>query len=325
MNDVDRPVVVICGASAGVGRASAHAFAAAGYAVGLVARSEEGLAQTVEELQSYNVKTLAISVDVADAEALAQAAQRFEAEVGAIAVWVNSAMATVFSPVEQLLPDEIKRVTEVTYLGTVHGTMAALSLMRPRNRGVIIQVGSALAYRAIPLQAAYCGAKFAVRGFTDSLRCELIHQGSGIKLCMVQLPAINTPQFDWARNKLGKQVQPVPPIHDPQVAARAILSVVNAPPRELWLGMTTVKAIMGTLLFPGLLDRLMARNAWSGQMTGDPEQTSQAGNLFEPVNGVHEVRGRFTRNSRQRAWALSASRVSALVVVAALLVALLLF
>jgi len=325
MNDVDRPVVVICGASAGVGRASAHAFAAAGYAVGLVARSEEGLAQTVEELQSYNVKTLAISVDVADAEALAQAAQRFDAELGAVAVWVNSAMVTVFSPVEQLLPDEIKRVTEVTYLGTVHGTMAALSLMRPRNRGVIIQVGSALAYRAIPLQAAYCGAKFAVRGFTDSLRCELIHQGSGIKLCMLQLPAINTPQFDWARNKLGKQVQPVPPIHDPQVAARAILSVVNAPPRELWLGMTTVKAIMGTLLFPGLLDRLMARNAWSGQMTGDPEQTSQAGNLFEPVNGVHEVRGRFTRNSRQRAWALSASRVSAIVVITALLVALLLF
>lgn len=325
MNDVDRPVVVICGASAGVGRASAHAFAAAGYAVGLVARGDEGLAQTVEELQSYNVTTLAISVDVADAEALAQASQRFEAELGAVAVWVNSAMVTVFSPVEQLLPDEIKRVTEVTYLGTVHGTMAALSLMRPRNRGVIIQVGSALAYRAIPLQAAYCGAKFAVRGFTDSLRCELIHQGSGIKLCMVQLPAINTPQFDWARNKLGKQVQPVPPIHDPQVAARAILSVVNAPPRELWLGMTTVKAIMGTLLFPGLLDRLMARNAWSGQMTGDAELTPQAGNLFEPVNGVHEVRGRFTRNSRQRAWALSASRVSALVVITALLVALLLF
>lgn len=325
MNDVDRPIVVICGASAGVGRASAHAFAAAGYAVGLVARSEEGLAQTVEELQSYNVKTLAISVDVADAEALAQAAQRFEAELGAVAVWVNSAMATVFSPVEQLLPDEIKRVTEVTYLGTVHGTMAALSLMRPRNRGVIIQVGSALAYRAIPLQAAYCGAKFAVRGFTDSLRCELIHQGSGIKLCMVQLPAINTPQFDWARNKLGKQVQPVPPIHDPQVAARAILSVVNAPPRELWLGMTTVKAILGTLLFPGLLDRLMARNAWSGQMTGDAELTPQPGNLFEPVNGVHEVRGRFTRNSRQRAWALSASRVSAIVVITTLLVALLLF
>ncbi|MDQ7985735.1 SDR family oxidoreductase [Pseudomonas sp. G34] len=324
MNDVDRPVVVICGASAGVGRATAHAFAAAGYAVGLVARSDEGLAQTVEELQSYNVETLAISVDVADGEALAQSAQRFEAELGPVAVWVNSAMVTVFAPVEQLLPDELKRVTEVTYLGTVHGTMAALSLMRPRNRGVIIQVGSALAYRAIPLQAAYCGAKFAVRGFTDSLRCELIHQRSDIKLCMVQLPAINTPQFDWARNKLGKQVQPVPPIHDPQVAARAILSVVNAPPRELWLGMTTVKAIMGTLLFPGLLDRLMARNAWSGQMAGDEQLPTQPGNLFEPVNGVHEVRGRFTRNSRQRAWALSSSRVSAILVITAALVVLLL-
>jgi len=214
----DCPLVVICGASAGVGRATAHAYAAAGYAVGLLARSDEGLAGAVEELQAYGVPTLAISVDVADAAAVAQAAQRCEAELGAIEVWINSAMVTVFAAIEQLTPEEIRRVTEVTYLGAVHGTLAALDLMRTRDRGVIIQVGSALAYRAIPLQSAYCGAKFALRGFTDSLRCELIHQGSKIKVCMVQLPAINTPQFDWARNKLGNRVQPVPPIHDPTVA-----------------------------------------------------------------------------------------------------------
>src|SRR5690606_1398284 len=240
----DCPVVVICGASAGVGRATAHAFAAAGYAVGLLARSGEGLAAAASELQAYDVPALAIGADVADANALELAAQRFEAELGPIDVWVNSAMVTVFAAIEQLTPEEIRRVTEVTYLGAVHGTLAALPLMRARNRGVIIQVGSALAYRAIPLQSAYCAAKFALRGFTDSLRCELIHQGSQVKVCMVQLPAINTPQFDWARNKLGQRVQPVPPIHDPGVAARAILSVASAPPRELWVGLPTLKAII---------------------------------------------------------------------------------
>ena len=324
MNKVDHRVVVICGASAGVGRATAHAFAAAGYAIGLLARSDEGLALTEEELQAYGVPTLAVSVDVADAQALTLAGQRFEAELGPVDVWINSAMVTVFAAVEQLMPDEIRRVTEVTYLGTVHGTLAALALMRPRNRGVIIQVGSALAYRAIPLQSAYCGAKFAIRGFTDSLRCELIHQGSSIKLCMVQLPAINTPQFDWARNKLGKPVQPVPPIHDPEVAARAILSVASAPPRELWVGTPTFKAIIGTLLFPGLLDRLMARAAWSGQMVDDTQAEPETGNLFEPVNGLHEVRGRFTRNARKHAWTLSASRVVAVLGICAVLLALLL-
>lgn len=322
MNKLDQ-VVVICGASAGVGRATAHAFAAAGYAIGLIARSDEGLALTVEELQPYEVATLAISVDVAEAEALALAAQRFEAELGPIDVWINSAMVTVFAPIEQLLPEEIKRVTEVTYLGTVHGTLAALSLMRPRNRGVIIQVGSALAYRAIPLQSAYCGAKFAVRGFTDSLRCELIHQGSDIQVCMVQLPAMNTPQFDWARNKMGRPVQPVPPIHDPEVAARAILSVVDAPPRELWLGMPALKAIIGTLFFPGLLDRFLARSAWSGQLADTARSAPESGNLFEPVNGLHEVHGRFTRHSRKRSLALSSHRAIAVLGITAVLLGLL--
>lgn len=311
MKKDDCPVVVICGASAGVGRATAHAFAAAGYAVGLLARSDQGLAAATAELEAYATPTLAISADVADANAVALAAQRFEAELGPIDVWVNSAMVTVFAAIEQLTPEEIRRVTEVTYLGAVHGTLAALPLMRARNRGVIIQVGSALAYRAIPLQSAYCAAKFALRGFTDSLRCELIHQRSEVKVCMVQLPAINTPQFDWARNKLGQRVQPVPPIHDPGVAACAILSVASAPPRELWVGLPTVQAILGNQFFPGLLDRLLARRAWQGQLAeGQPEVAGD--NLFDSVDSLHEVQGRFTRRSRGHALALSSARVTAL-------------
>lgn len=295
MKKDDCPVVVICGASAGVGRATAHAFAAAGYAVGLLARSDEGLAAATAELQDYDMPTLAISADVADANAVALAAQRFEAALG----------------------------PEVTYLGAVHGTLAALPLMRARNRGVIIQVGSALAYRAIPLQSAYCAAKFALRGFTDSLRCELIHQRSEVKVCMVQLPAINTPQFDWARNKLGQRVQPVPPIHDPGVAARAILSVASAPPRELWVGLPTLKAIIGNQFFPGLLDRLLARRAWQGQLSeGEPEPAGD--NLFHSVDGLHEVQGRFTRRSRGHALALSSARVTALLGTCAVLLLLLL-
>lgn len=323
MKKDDCPVVVICGASAGVGRATAHAFAAAGYAVGLLARSDEGLAAATSELEAYATPTLAISADVADANALALAAQRFEAELGPIDVWVNSAMVTVFAAIEQLTPEEIRRVTEVTYLGAVHGTLAALPLMRARNRGVIIQVGSALAYRAIPLQSAYCAAKFALRGFTDSLRCELIHQRSEVKVCMVQLPAINTPQFDWARNKLGQRVQPVPPIHDPGVAARAILSVASAPPRELWVGLPTLKAIIGNQFFPGLLDRLLARRAWQGQLSEG--QTDSAGdNLFHSVDGLHEVQGRFTRRSRGHALALSSARVTTLLGTCAVMLLLLL-
>lgn len=325
MNNTGCPVAVICGASAGVGRATAHAFAAAGYAIGLIARSQAGLAQTAEELQLHGVPMLAIAADVSDADALASAAQRFEDELGPIDVWINSAMVTVFAPVEQLTPAEIRRVTEVTYLGTVHGTFAALRHMRRRNHGVIIQVGSALAYRAIPLQSAYCGAKFAIRGFTDSLRCELLHQHSAIKLCMVQLPAINTPQFDWARNKLGQPVQPVPPIHDPDVAARTILGAAKAPPREIWLGLPSLKAIIGTLFFPGLLDRLLAGRAWSGQLANGDQTPPEDGNLFEPVNGLHATRGRFTQYSQQRAWAISASWAMGLLMGSAVLLAWLVF
>jgi short-subunit dehydrogenase len=312
MDERNPPVVVICGSTAGVGRATAHRFAAAGYRVGLLARGEQALAATEEELKQLGATCLAISVDVADAKAVFAAAQRMERELGPVGVWVNCAMVTVFSPIRQLSAEEVRRVTEVTYLGTVHGTLAALDLMGRRNRGVIIQVGSALAYRAIPLQAAYCGAKFAVRGFTDSLRCELLHEHSDIKVCMVQLPAINTPQFDWARNQLGKRVQPVPPIHDPDVAARAIFSVVKRTPRELWLGAASLKAIVGTCLMPGLLDRLMARSAYSGQLTNEDDAPQRPDNLFESQESLHRTRGRFSGRARDSALALSSTQVSAL-------------
>lgn len=312
MDERNPPVVVICGGSAGVGRATAHRFAAAGYRVGLLARGAQALADTEDELQQRGTRTLGIGVDVADAAAVLEAARRIEHQLGPVQVWINCAMTTVFSPVRQLSAEEIQRVTSVTYLGTVHGTMAALALMEPRDRGVIIQVGSALAYRAIPLQAAYCGAKFAVRGFTDSLRCELLHARSGIRVCMVQLPAINTPQFDWARNKLDKRPQPVPPIHDPDVAARAILSVVRRTPRELWLGAASVKAIVGTCLMPGLLDRLLARRACTGQMTREDDDGQRPDNLFESQQSLHRIQGRFSGQSRADALALSSTQVSAL-------------
>ncbi|MBC3364200.1 SDR family oxidoreductase [Pseudomonas sp. SWRI154] len=327
MDERTPPVVVICGATAGVGRATAHRFAVAGYRVGLLARGEQGLADTQEELKQLGAMSLGISVDVADAGAVFEAAQRIERELGPVGVWINCAMVTVFSPIRQLDAEEVQRVTAVTYLGTVHGTLAALDLMGRRNRGVIIQVGSALAYRAIPLQAAYCGAKFAVRGFTDSLRCELLHEHSDIRVCMVQLPAINTPQFDWARNKLGKRPQPVPPIHDPDVAARAIFSVVKRTPRELWLGTASLKAIVGTCLMPGLLDRLLARNAYAGQMTNEDDDNQRADNLFESQQSLHRTRGRFAGRSRDSALALSSTQVSALLFAVAglLAVVLLLF
>ena len=313
-------MVVISGASAGVGRAVAHRFAAGGYRIGLLARDPAGLAATQEELRAYGVQVEIVSVDVADALAVQEAAQQLEATLGPLAVWVNAAMVTVLSPIEQLSAAEIERVTQVTYLGTVHGTLAALSLMRPRNQGLVIQVGSALSYRAIPLQAAYCAAKFAVRGFTDSLRCELLHERSRIRVCMVQLPAINTPQFDWARNKLPKRPQPVPPIYDPDVAARAIFSVVKHPPRELWLGGSTIKAIIGQSVMPGLLDRLMARSAWSGQQTNEPQDNEQPDNLFDAQSGLHQIRGRFVGRSKDAAMALTSTQVMALLAIIAVLV-----
>ncbi|MAX92936.1 MAG: short-chain dehydrogenase [Pseudomonas sp.] len=318
---------VICGGTAGVGRATAHAFAQAGFRVAVIARGEQGLADTRKELEAAGAKALAISADVADAEAVDHAAERIEAELGPIEVWVNAAMATVFGPVNKTSAAEFKRVTEVTYLGFVHGTLAALRYMEARNRGTIVQVGSALSYRSIPLQSAYCAAKFAIRGFTDSLRCELIHTNSKVRLTMVQLPAHNTPQFDWSRNKMGKRPQPVPPIHTPEVAARAILRAATDAPRELWLGRASFQAIIGNMFMPGLLDRMMAKQAWSGQMTDEPASEEQPDNLFQPVDGLHRIDGRFGSQVKDKALGLSAETVGklaagGLAVIAVLVIAL---
>ncbi len=318
---------VICGGTAGVGRATAHAFAQAGFRVAVIARGEQGLADTRKELEAAGAEVLAISADVADAEAVDHAAERIEAELGPIEVWVNAAMATVFGPVNKTSAAEFKRVTEVTYLGFVHGTLAALRYMEARNRGTIVQVGSALSYRSIPLQSAYCAAKFAIRGFTDSLRCELIHTNSQVRLTMVQLPAHNTPQFDWSRNKMGKRPQPVPPIHTPEVAARAILRAATDAPRELWLGRASFQAIIGNMFMPGLLDRMMAKQAWSGQMTDEPASDEQPDNLFQPVDGLHRIDGRFGSQVKDKALGLSAETVGklaagGLAVIAVLVIAL---
>lgn len=318
---------VICGGTAGVGRATAHAFAQAGYRVAVIARGEQGLADTRNELEATGTKVLAIAADVADADAIDQAADRIEAELGPIEIWVNAAMATVFGPVNKISAAEFKRVTEVTYLGFVHGTLAALRHMESRNRGTIVQVGSALSYRAIPLQSAYCAAKFAIRGFTDSLRCELIHTNSRVRLTMVQLPAHNTPQFDWSRNKMQKRPQPVPPIHTPEVAARAIVRAATDAPRELWLGRASFQAIIGNMFMPGLLDRMMAKQAWSGQMTDSPAADEQPDNLFHPVEGLHRLEGRFGAQAKDKALGLSAETVGklaagGLVVIGVLVIAL---
>lgn len=304
--------VVICGGTAGVGRATAHAFAQAGYRVAVIARGEQGLADTRSELQALGATVLAIAADVADAQAIDEAADRIEAELGPIEIWVNAAMATVFGPANTISAAEFKRVTEVTYLGFVHGTLAALRHMQARNRGTIVQVGSALAYRAIPLQSAYCAAKFAIRGFTDSLRCELIHANSRVRLTMVQLPAHNTPQFDWSRNKMQYRPQPVPPIHTPAVAARAIVRAATDAPRELWLGRASFQAIIGNMFMPGLLDRMMAKQAWSGQLTDEPVSNGQPDNLFQPVEGLHRIEGRFGDRTQDKALGLSAATVGKL-------------
>jgi short-subunit dehydrogenase len=285
-------VVVITGASAGVGRATARRFARDGAKIGLIARDEGRLERTAKEMRQLGGEGLTLPLDVADSEAVEQAAERVEAELGPIDVWINSAMLTVFAPVAEMTPEEVRRVTEVTYLGYVNGTMAALKRMRARDRGTIVQAGSALAYRSIPLQSAYCGAKHAIVGFTDSLRSELIHDRSKVQLTMVHLPALNTPQFDWARNKMPLKLQPVPPIFQPEVAAEALHFAAHHPRRELWVGGSSVKAILAQRLFPGLLDRYLAYTAYKGQQDEEPALAGPD-NLFEPVKGDFAAHGRF--------------------------------
>ncbi len=265
-------VVVVTGAGAGVGRAVATEFARNGYDVALLSRDRDRLEYAAAELRRFGIRALPVPTDVADSEAVETAADQVERELGPIDIWVNVAMATVFAPVSQLTAAEFQRGTNVTYLGQVHGTMAALRRMRQRNRGSIVNVGSALAYRSVPLQSIYCGAKFAIRGFTDSLRSELIHDKLDITLTMVDLPAINTPQFDWARNKMGRKAQPVPPIFQPEVAARAIYFGATHPRRQIWVGFPTVLAILGNRIAPGMIDRYLAKVGYSGQLTNTNRQ-----------------------------------------------------
>jgi short-subunit dehydrogenase len=301
-------VVVITGSSAGVGRATAREFARHGCNVGLVARDRRRLDEAADELRSLGARAVVQSADVVDYQALDRAAHEIEQELGPIDIWVNNAMATIFAPVHMLTPEEFRRGTEVTYFGQVHGTMIALGRMRPRNRGTIVNVGSALAYRAIPLQSVYCGAKFAVRGFTDSLRSELLHDGVNVRLTMVHLPAVNTPQFDWALNKMDRRPQPVPPIFQPEVAARAIVFAAFHPRREVWVGMPTLKTILANRIAPGLLDRLLAKMGYSGQLTEEPKPAGAPGNLFETVPGAYGAHGRFDARARTGSWEFFTSR-----------------
>jgi len=301
-------VVCITGAGAGVGRATVTEFARNGWDVALLSRDPDRLESAAAEVRRHGGRALALPTDVADADAVARAADRVEAELGAIEVWVNVAMATVFAPVHALTPEEVARGTAVTYLGQVHGMMAALRHMRPRNRGTIVNVGSALAYRSVPLQSVYCGAKFAARGFTDSLRSELLHDRVNVKLCMVHLPAVNTPQFDWARNKLGRKAQPVPPVFQPEVPARAIYWAALHPRREFWVGWPTVRAILANRVAPGAIDRYLASAGYSGQLTDQAAPADAPGNLFRPMPGHYGAHGRFDSVARTGSWEVFTSR-----------------
>lgn len=291
-------VVVITGASAGVGRATAWAFAKRGARIGLLARGQEGLEATCREVQELGGEALALQTDVADADQVEAATAQVEQKLGPIRVWVNNAMVTVFSPVKETTPEDFRRATEVTYLGAVYGTMAALKRMLPRDTGSIVQVGSALAYRSIPLQAAYCGAKHGLKGFTDSLRTELLHDGSHVHLTMVQLPALNTPQFSWSKTCLPRQPQPVPPIFQPEVAADAIVWAASHRRREVYVGMPTVKAIWGQKFIPGLLDRYLAHFGYEAQQASAYIPPNRADNLFTPVPGDHGAHGVFDSRSQ---------------------------
>jgi short-subunit dehydrogenase len=287
------PVVAITGASAGVGRATARLFGQHRWRVALLARGADGLEAARAEVEAAGGEAMVILTDVADEDQVEAAAERIESTWGPIKAWINNAMTTMFCEFEDIEPADFRRATEVTYLGTVWGTRAALKRMLSRNSGTIVQVGSALAYRSIPLQSPYCGAKSAIRGFTDSVRSELIHRKSNVHITMVQLSAFNTPQFDWARACIGKQPQPVPPIFQPEVAAQGIYWAARHRRRELWVGWPAVKAILATRLVPGLLDHYLAATNYAAQHTEEPIQSDRRDNLYEPVLGDHGAHGRF--------------------------------
>ena len=302
-------VVVVTGAGAGVGRATAEEFARHGHDVALLARDADRLDRAAAELRAaHGVRAIAIPTDVADYDAVDAAASRTESELGPIDIWVNVAMATVFAPVSKLTPQEVERGTRVTYLGQVHGMMAALARMRGRNRGTIVNVGSALAYRSVPLQSIYCGAKAAIRGFTDSLRSEIIHDKLAVHLTTVDLPAVNTPQFDWAMNKMGRKARPVAPIFEPEVPARAIYFAATHRRREVWVGFPTVKAILANRIAPGLIDRYLASAGYDGQLTDERLAADAPANLFTPVPGPYGAHGRFDAQSKQGSWEMFTDR-----------------
>ncbi len=321
----DRPrsaeAVVVTGASGGIGRAVARAFGERGANVALLARGETGLRAAAQEVESAGGRALVLPTDVADAEQVMASARAAQAEFGRIDVWVNVAFTSVFAPFTEISAAEFKRVTDVSYLGYVHGTMAALELMRPADRGTIVQVGSALAYRGIPLQSAYCGAKHAIQGFHESLRCELLHEGSGIQVTMVQMPAVNTPQFSWVLSRLPHRAQPVPPIYQPEVAARAVLHAADHPGRrEYWVGASTVGTLVANAVAPGLLDRYLARTGFDSQQTDQPDDHSRPVNLWQPADGVagedYGAHGSFDDRALARSTQLWASQHHGLVAAA---------
>ena len=309
---ISRGNVVITGASAGIGRAAVRRFAGNGYDVAMIARGVAGLEAAANDVFRSGRQALVLPCDVSDPDAVEDAASRVEDQLGPIDIWVNNAMVSVFSPIREMTAAEFRRVTEVTYLGYVHGTLAALHRMLPRNRGTIVQVGSALAFRSIPLQSAYCAAKHAINGFTESLRCELIHDGSQVHVTEVHMPAVNTPQFNWVKSRMAGRPQPVPPIFQPEVAADAIYFAAHNKRRAMWIGGPTIKAIIADKIVPGLLDRYLAATGYSSQQTDEPEIPDRPHNLWQAVDDEagsdHGAHGRFDNRARSHSIALVASK-----------------
>ncbi|MBB5342987.1 SDR family oxidoreductase [Tunturibacter empetritectus] len=295
------PVVVITGASAGLGRAIAHAYAKRGAKLGLLARSQEALAAAQRECVELGGQAIFVPVDVSDAEAVERAASQIEEKLGPIDIWINNAMVSVFSPVKGMEAADYKRVTDVLYLGFVHGTLSALRRMLPRDKGTIVQIGSALAYRSIPLQSAYCASKHAINGFTDSLRCELFHDHSNVRVTAIHMPAMNTTQFGWVKNRMPHNTQPVPPIFEPELAAEVVVAagLAKHPRREYWVGAPTIAAILAQKVVPGLLDRYLGRTGYKAQqLIDEPRDPNAANNLYETVAGAHGTRGKFDDRSK---------------------------
>jgi NAD(P)-dependent dehydrogenase (short-subunit alcohol dehydrogenase family) len=304
-------VVVITGASGGVGRAVARRYGIRGAKVALLARGRKGLKAAAEDVRERGGTALTVPVDMADPDAVFTAAEDVESELGPIDIWVNDAFTSVFAPFTKISPAEFKRVTEVTYLGYVYGTRAALDRMLPRDHGTIVQVGSALAYRGIPLQSAYCGAKHAIQGFNEALRCELRHEGTHVRTTMVQLPAVNTPQFSWVLSRLRRHAQPVPPIYQPEVAAKAIVYAGDHPNRrEYWVGASTTATLIANAVAPGVLDRYLARTGFKAQQTDEPVSPDRPVNLWHPVDAKADygAHGEFDEQAHTQAPQLWASQ-----------------